>query len=150
MLLRRLAFFKSGRRYFLRRRKRQRSFNFVCTIRSVKNNIFFTFYSRTTGATLVALSAGLMKFRGKKKKTPFAANKTACMFAKRVKAFMNKLPRRRRKRPQLCIRSWGISSGVFKQAFYGFKEGGLRFGSISDEYVYPHALPVRQKKPRRV
>jgi ribosomal protein S11 len=150
LLKKRYTFFRSGFLYQEKRRQLRNSYRYACTIKYVKNNIFFTFFSCITGVTIINLSAGRLKFRGKKKKTPFAANKVAFVFAKRVALYLKKLKTKRRISVQLRLTNWGLSSGVMKQAFHGLKEGGLLVTTAIDAYKPAHALPVRKKKARRV
>lgn len=142
-------FLKKVIRFFPRRRLLLLNRVFVARIKVTKNNIFFTFFF-INGRTLISSSAGSAGFKGKKKKTPLAAKKTAIIFSKKVKSVLLKL-RVKIENSFFIVKLYGkSSSSVFKEALNGLRIEKFPCNLILDTKPISHGGLRRLKKPRRV
>jgi len=142
-------FLKKVVKYFPKRRLLFLNKVFICRLRATRNNFFLTFYF-TNGKALVTTSAGLIGFKGKKKKTPLAAKKAAVFFSNKVFFVLNKL-NVDIKNSFFIIKITGKStSSVFKEALIGLRKNKFPCNLLMDTKPISHGNGVRLKKPRRV
>lgn len=107
-------------------------------IHSTYNNTLITL-TDTEGAVLSWASAGMIGFRGSKKSTPYAAQRTMEEMIKRMRDIGVK---------ELDISVKGVGTGR-ESAVRALNGAGIMVKTIRDVTPIPHG-GVRKKKPRRV